>query len=42
MLTIGHAAPEVYLTTTTGESVSMAETWRRGQHTLLVFLRHLG
>lgn len=42
MLTIGDLAPEVKLATITGESVSLAQTWRSGRHALLIFLRHLG
>ena len=42
MLTTGNTAPDVKLATLTGETVSLAEMWRGGQHTLLIFLRHLG
>ncbi len=42
MLTAGDAAPNLTLTTMAGEAVSLAELWRNGQHTLLIFLRHLG
>lgn len=42
MVTIGDPAPEINLKTITGETVSLAETWRGGRHTLLIFLRHLG
>lgn len=42
MLKIKDPAPDVKLTTITGETVSLAETWQSGQHVLLIFLRHLG
>lgn len=42
MVTIGDPAPDINLQTITGETVSLAETWRSGHHALLIFLRHLG
>lgn len=42
MLKIGDPAPDVTLMTITGETVSLAETWRSERHILLIFLRHLG
>lgn len=41
-LTTGDPAPEMTLKTITGETFSLAETWRSGCYTLLIFLRHLG
>jgi hypothetical protein len=42
MLMVGDPAPETQLETMTDEPVSLAETWRKGHHALLIFLRHLG
>ena len=42
MLRIGDVAPDLMLATVDGQAVSLAEMWRGGRTTVLVFLRHLG
>ena len=42
MLKVGNNAPNFDLCTVDGFTVSLHDTLRRGQHVLLVFLRHLG
>lgn len=40
-LQVGDVAPDITLTKTTGERITLAELLRRGR-VLLVFLRHFG
>jgi peroxiredoxin len=41
-LQIGQTAPEFSLQSVEGEQISLRDLRQSGQHTLLVFLRHLG
>ena len=38
---VGQPAPDAPLQTIDGAPVSLAQAWSEGQHTLLIFLRHL-
>ena len=40
-LAVGQRAPDYQFNTLAGESVALSDTWRKGNHTLLIFLRHL-
>jgi len=42
MPNISDLAPNLSLTTATGEAISLSDMWRNGHAVLLVFLRHLG
>lgn len=42
MLRAGDSAPDLTLKTIDGQAMSLAELWRNGRMTLLIFLRHLG
>ncbi len=37
----GQPAPDVPLQTIDGDSLQLSQAWNQGQHTLLIFLRHL-
>lgn len=40
-LAVGQSAPDYQFNTLDGEQVALSDIWRSGNHTLLVFLRHL-
>lgn len=40
-LKVGQPAPDYQFNTLAGEAVSLNDVWRAGNHTLLIFLRHL-
>lgn len=40
-LKVGQTAPDYQFQTLAGESVALSDTWRAGNHALLIFLRHL-
>jgi hypothetical protein len=41
MLYPGDKAPDLLLKTIEGQDMALADMWRNGRNTLLVFLRHL-
>lgn len=40
-LKVGQPAPNAVVQTLAGQTVELADYWRNGRHTLLIFLRHL-
>ena len=42
MIKTGRKAPNLILKTVDGGNIALADTWSKGQHVVLVFLRHLG
>jgi peroxiredoxin len=38
---VGQVAPTAILESVNGETVSLADAWRDGRQTLLIYLRHL-
>jgi len=40
-LKVGQSASDYQFNTLAGEPIALSDTWRKGNHTLLIFLRHL-